>query len=61
MIFLPVTHYNSPQTNCNGYTITVGNGLRGIATSYLGIKCTKPCVTHYNGTCISKNMIITNE
>jgi hypothetical protein len=42
-------------------TFTVGDGISGMATSYLGIKCTKPSVTHYNGTRIYKNMIITNE
>ncbi len=40
-VFLPVIHYNSPQTKCNGYTVTVGYGPSGIAKSYLGIKCTK--------------------
>jgi hypothetical protein len=33
-------HYNLLQTKCNGYIITVSNGLSRIVTSYLGIKCT---------------------
>ncbi len=40
--FLPITHFNSPQTKCYEYIITVSNGLSQIVTSYLGIKQTKP-------------------
>ncbi len=41
-ILLPVNYYNSPQTNCICYIVTISNGLRQIVMSYLGIKCTKP-------------------
>ncbi len=38
MHFLPVTRYNSPQTECNDSIVTVTNGLCRIVLSYLGIK-----------------------
>jgi hypothetical protein len=40
--FLPITHFNSPQTKCYEYIITVSNGLSQIVTSYLDIKCIEP-------------------
>ncbi len=33
--------YNSPKTKCNGYIVTVSNGLSRILMSYLGIKGTQ--------------------
>jgi hypothetical protein len=43
------------QTKCNGFIVTITNGLSRIVTNYLGIKCTKPSVTCYTVTYILKH------
>jgi hypothetical protein len=49
----------SPQTKCNGYNVTVSNGLCQFVISYLDNKITKLSVTYYIVTCPFQNMIIT--
>ncbi len=35
--FITVTHYNSPQTKCNSFIVTVGNGISQTGACSLGI------------------------
>ncbi len=62
-MYLPVTRYNSHQTNqtkCNGCFVPATNVLSQIVTSYLGIQCTKHVVTRYILTRTFLDMIVTN-
>jgi hypothetical protein len=61
MYFLPVIRYNSSQTKCSGYNVSITNSLSLIVTSYLGITEQNQVVSHYTVARSFQNMIITNE